>query len=349
MTDEELLARGLPSAVPRNVRWHALVRRSAPALAAWATLMLLELYVMVASGDQDIDIDTDTDSGTSVADWSVLVVLAALLPAMAVAGYAVSRITSARVRQAVGWVSIVAGLASDTYQADGWSALPAEAVDVAVVLLILAATGSGLGSLLGWALRTTFTHLRSAGQLIARALPVVLLTLLVFFNNTVWYIAANLSTGRVWLLAGCLVVIALAFTVTESVHVCRPLFAPLRRSEHLNVVAVTALAQSIQALVLALVTGAIFFVMGLVVLNDTVLDHLTDGNPVRSHWLDLALPIDQALAHITLILVALTFMYLSARAATDPKHRTEFVDPLLDDLRHTLAADRTAGAKRYPL
>lgn len=329
--------------------WHAVVRRSAPALAAWATLMLLELYVLVASGDQDIDISTSP----SFADWSVLVALAAVLPLMAVVAFAVSRIPSPRARGLIAWGSIAAGLASDVYQAGGWPAVRTEAVDIVVILLILAATGSGLGAILGWSLRTTFGHLRSAGQLLARALPVVLLTLLVFFNNTVWYIAANLETTRIWLLAGCMTAIALAFTVAESLHVCRPLLAdtepPLRRSEGVKVVAVVSLAQSIQALVLALVTGVIFFVMGLVVLNGPVLDHLTDGNPARSQWLDIALPVDQALAHITLILIAMTNMYLSARAATDAKHRADFIDPLLDDLRATLALRGAAAAKRYPL
>ena len=73
------------------------------------------------------------------------------------------------------------------------------------------------------------------------------------------------------------------------------------------------------------------------------------GNPARSQWLDIALPVDQALAHITLILIAMTNMYLSARAATDAKHWADFIDPLLDDLRATLALHRTAAAKRYPL
>ncbi|MBX7448577.1 hypothetical protein GR927_11325 [Mycolicibacterium sp. 3033] len=329
--------------------WHAVVRRSAPALAAWAVLMLAELYVLVASGDQDIDISTSP----SFADWSVLVVLAALVPLMAAVAFAVSRIASPRARGLIAWGSIAAGLASDTYQAGGWTAFGTEVIDVAVVLVILAATGLGFGAILGWALRTTFTHLRSAGQLFARALPVVLLTLLVFFNNTVWYIAANLETSRIWLLVGGMAAIALAFTVTESIHACRPLLdetdPSLRRVERVNVVAVVSLAQSIQALVLALVTGVIFFLMGLVVLNATVLDHLTDGNPARIQWLDIALPVDQALAHITIILTAMTFMYLSARAASDAKHRADFVDPLIADLRAALALHRPGGAKRYPL
>lgn len=334
---EWFLVRGMPAVLTRRARWHAVIRRSAPALAAWATLMLLELYVLVASGNQDIDI-----SGTpTFADWSVLVVLVSLLPAMAAVAYAVTRIKSARVRQIIAFAAILCGLASDTYEAGTWNVLSVEAVDVLVVILILAGTASGAGALLGWGIRVTAAHLRSTGQLMARALPVVLLTLLVFFNSTVWYISANLETARVWQLVICMAAIAFAFIVTESVHATRPLLErpqPLARSERVNGVAVIALAQSIQVLVLSALTGGLFFVMGLIVLNTAVLDHLTGGNALQVHWQDIALPIDRSLAHITVILIAMTFMYLSARAATDVKHRTEFVDPVLDDLRVTLDA-----------
>ena len=359
--EEWFLARGMPAVLTHQGRLHAIVRRSAPALAAWAVLMVLNLYVLIASGDQDIDI---TDAPT-LADWSVLVVLAVMLPAMAAAAYAVARVPSARARQLIAYACIVAGLASDTYEDGVWDLLAIEATDVVVVLLILAGTASGLGALLSWALRVTFDHLRSAGQLMARALPVVLLTFLVFFNSTVWFIAANLETFRIWQLAGCLAAIAIAFVGTESVHVTRSLLArpaeavdqpptvettplagipepqhvePLRRSERVNVVAVAVLAQSIQVLVISLVTGFLFFVMGLVILNGAVLNHLTDASPTQSRWLDIPLPIDQALVHMTIILVAMTFMYLSARVAADPAHRTDFVDPMLDDLRLTLTA-----------
>jgi hypothetical protein len=48
-----------------------------------------------------------------------------------------------------------------------------------------------------------------------------------------------------------------------------------------------------------------------------------------------------------MFLGALTFMYVSARAAGDGEYRAQFLDPLMDDLRLTLVARdryRTATA-----
>ena len=48
------------------------------------------------------------------------------------------------------------------------------------------------------------------GELFVRALPVVLLTVVVFFNNTyAWLLAATIGRGRLWL-------IALAFLVARD-------------------------------------------------------------------------------------------------------------------------------------
>ena len=39
-----------------------------------------------------------------------------------------------------------------------------------------------------------------------------------------------------------------------------------------------------------------------------------------------------------MMLTAITFMYLAAKAVTDKEYRSQFLDPLLDDLRLTLVA-----------
>jgi hypothetical protein len=48
--------------------------------------------------------------------------------------------------------------------------------------------------------------------------------------------------------------------------------------------------------------------------------------------------VPQALIQITMFLGALTFMYISARAAGDGEYRSQYLDPLTDDLRRTLVA-----------
>lgn len=59
--------------------------------------------------------------------------------------------------------------------------------------------------------------------------------------------------------------------------------------------------------------------------------------------MEAALP--DSLIHICLFLGALTFMYISARAAGDAEYRSTFFDPLIDDLNTTLIArNRYRGA-----
>lgn len=61
--------------------------------------------------------------------------------------------------------------------------------------------------------------------------------------------------------------------------------------------------------------------------------------------LGFTLPVPDSLIRMTLFLGALTFMYISARAAGDPEYRSTFLDPLIDDLQATLVArNRYQGA-----
>ena len=52
-----------------------------------------------------------------------------------------------------------------------------------VFAAILALTACGAGSILGWAAQMTMSNLTAVGSLVTRALPLLLLTFLVFFNS----------------------------------------------------------------------------------------------------------------------------------------------------------------------
>lgn len=106
----------------------------------------------------------------------------------------------------------------------------------------------------------------------------------------------------------------------------------------MNLLLVVTISQLTQMLLLAAVTGAVFFTMGLIVLNPAVSDKLTNGAPVQSVWFDVTLPISVAHLHVTALLTALTFMYVSVRAVGDGEYRKEFLDPLLAEMERALAA-----------
>jgi hypothetical protein len=114
--------------------------------------------------------------------------------------------------------------------------------------------------------------------------------------------------------------------------------APLKKSERLNVVFVLAVSQLAQIMVVAVVTTAIYLILGLIVLSPELLNEWTHTYKSSATVLGFTLPVPDSLIHMTLFLGALTFMYISARAAGDAEYRSTFLDPLIDDLDTTLAA-----------
>jgi hypothetical protein len=113
----------------------------------------------------------------------------------------------------------------------------------------------------------------------------------------------------------------------------------LTRGEWLNVMFVAAASQIAQILMVAVVTAAIFFTLGLLVLSRPILADWTKGaGSVQGTVLGMTLPVPQALIHVTMFVGAMTFMYISSRTVSDADYRTRFFDPLIDDVRVTLVA-----------
>ena len=107
-----------------------------------------------------------------------------------------------------------------------------------------------------------------------------------------------------------------------------------------------AASQVGQVLTVALLTGGIFFILGLILVSPPLLDSWTRGaGRPDGQLLGMTLPIPDALIQTAMVLTAITFMYLSAKAVTDKEYRATFVDPMLDELRLTLVArDRYRSA-----
>lgn len=358
------LERGLPSVLTRRARWRRLLPRSAPMLSAYAALQacILAVYSIVGGGDIEI-----TGKPTP-AEWVVLAIVALTLPLMALVGWLVSRLRSGRTRAGVATIS-VAVVACVATAGSGLTQLVQEA---AVVLVVLILTGCGAGAVVGWAVRMMLSHFVTVGALAVRALPVVLLTALVFFNTYVWLMAATISGDRLGLAMAFLISIAAAFVISATVERVRPMlqsttvlpkdterladtpFAtmpdapaapPLKKAERLNVVFVLATSQLVQILVVAAVTTTIYLLLGLIILTPSLLNEWTHTYTSTATVLGWTLPLPDSLMHMCLFLGALTFMYISARAAGDAEYRSTFLDPQIDDLHTTLIArNRYRGA-----
>lgn len=351
------LERGLPSVIGHRGRWRHVVSRSAPVLAGWATLLIASWFVVFASDDSDVDLDADPTALQLLA----LIVLVAIAPAVLFVIWAVSRLRSVAARRVIAWVSIIGAIASDLYEDDVLDAVHDIAIDVVSAAAIVIGTGLGLGAIAGWALRTTLVHFRSAARLLFRALPVVLLTILVFFNAPVWTVSSNLDALRTGLLAAFLGAVATSYLIAGLRDSIGPLMRswqeapesgetptaianggagrrPLTRVERANVLLVAATSQIIQAAAIAVVIGLLYFVLGMIVLNPANVGHLTGGGPLQTQWLGVTVPAAPAHLRVTLFLMALTYMFICARAVGDGEYRSSFLDPLLEELRTTFDA-----------
>ncbi len=333
-------------------------------LAAYAALQACVLPVYLITGGHDVEITAQPTTSELI----VLVIVGLMLPLAAIVGWLVSRSRSGRTRAAVATIAVViVGCVAATVS--GISQLAQDAVVVAVVLIL---TGCGVGSVIGWAVRMMLSHLTTVGALTVRALPVVLLTALVFFNGYVWLMATTISGDRLGLAMAFLVSIAAAFVISATRDRVRPMLqsttvlpkdterladtpfatmpdtpdcTPLKRAERSNVVFVLAASQLAQILVVAVVTAGIYLILGLIVLSPSLLNEWTHTYRSTATVLGFTLPVPDSLIHMVLFLGALTFMYISARAAGDAEYRSTFLDPLIGDLHTTLVArNRYRGA-----
>jgi len=361
------LERGLPFVLTRRARWRRLWPRSAPILAAYGTLQACILPIYLITGGHDVEITGEPTTSQLI----VLAIIGLALPLMAIVGWLVSRSRSGRTRAGIATIAVVT-VACVAATVGGAADLAQGAVVVAAVLML---TGCGVGSVVGWAVRTMLSHLATVGALVVRALPVVLLTALVFFNTYVWLMAATISGNRLGLAMGFLVSIAAAFVISATRERVKPMLqstaalpndpkdterladtpfatlpdaadcAPLKRAERLNVIFVLATSQLAQIVVVAVVTATIYLILGVIILDPSLLNEWTHTYKSTATVLGFTLPVPDSLIHMTLFLGALTFMYVSARAAGDAEYRSTFLDPLIDDLHTTLIArNRYRGA-----
>ena len=358
--DAWFLDRGLPAVLRPGALVRRLWPRSAPALAGFAVFMANSALVVAITGKHTIDID----GHPTRTEWFILALLVLVLPIAALVGWLVSRIATVRARSVAATVAMTIAIAGAIIGGPSPRLLVDLVFEAVVVAAILVLTACGVGSILGWAVQMTMSNLAAAGSLATRALPLLLLTFLVFFNSPVWLMAATVSRPRLWLALVFLTVIAAAFVVTVTADRVRPIMEgnpaddysarlagtpfetmpepvsvrALSRGERLNVLFVVVASQLSQILIIAAMTALLFLILGLILLSPELLAAWTRNGRSDGSVLGMTIPVPDSLIQITFFLGAVTFMYISARTVSDTEYRTRFFDPLVDDLRLTLRA-----------
>lgn len=359
--DAWFLDRGLPAVLRPGALVRRLWPRSAPAFAAFAVFMANSALVVAVTGKHTIDID----GHPTRTEWFVLAMLVLVLPLAVFVGWLVSRLSTVRARSVAATVAVTVAIAGGFLGGPSPRVLVDLIFEAVVFAAIIALTACGAGSILGWAAQMTMSNLAAAGALMTRALPLLLLTFLVFFNSPVWLMAATISRARLWLALLFLIVVAAAFVVSVTSDRVKPMMAAgdpavdhskrlagtpfetmpdpataraLSRVERFNVMFVVAASQLSQILIIAGMTALLFLILGLILLSPELLAEWTRNGRSDGTVLGMTIPVPDALIQMTFFLGALTFMYISARTVSDADYRTRFFDPLIDDLRLTLTA-----------
>jgi hypothetical protein len=147
----------MPAVLTSRARCRHLLPRSAPALAAYATVVTALLAVYFLLGTSEIYID----GAPTPAERIVLAVIALAVPLAALIGWGVSRLRSPRAQFVVAIAAVAVAAVAGVIQG-GQSHLLGTVI---VVLAVLVLTATGGGAVLAWATRLTMTQAISRSRL----------------------------------------------------------------------------------------------------------------------------------------------------------------------------------------
>lgn len=371
MTDDRrvhewFLHRGLPLVLTRRVRSRRLVDRSAPMVSALGALTASTMAAAELT-------DGDPDLGYVARLGVITVVLIAAPFALEVLHRTGTRLGRAG-RRSTALLVMVTFVVVMPLAIDGWtSAALAEApVFLLVSLLAIWLTYLGFGSIALWAFRFAWQQLGALGTLMSRALPLLMLTVVVYFTGELWQLAARMTRQRLWETIAFLAVVAILFmvaTIRDEVRALRddraaqrdpaellagtplavtgdhhPPRTPLSRGEQVNVVAVMVVAQAIQVVLFTAGLFAFFVALGVIAVPDevTVLWSAEQScavgePPCAGTWFGVNLPLPQTVVHMSLFVAVLSGLYFTVSTSVDPLYRQRFFDPLIADVAVSLA------------
>jgi len=248
-------------------------------------------------------------------------------------------------------------------------------VTVAAVLLLLLLTYLGAGSILAWAAKVAVKQVNAVGTLASKALPLLMIVILLsFIAAEVWQLVdpRYMDRGRLWGSVGFLILLGGLFLRSVVSDEMRELeeeqsdstaellrrrlrgtplapyvrddydggVKPLSRPERFNIALVFFLAQAVQIVFFALLVFAFFVVFGTIAVTDELMEAwlMHPPDPEGGRLFGVSIPVPNELIQVSIFLAAFSALYFAGAAATDPVYRDKFFDPLVADIRVSLAA-----------
>ena len=365
---EWFLHRGLPLVLTRRVRSRALMARAAPAVAGVGALTAAVLLLAEWTGGDPQVVVLLRLAGITTVLAAAPVALEVLHRRSTTAARLGRRTTALAV---MGIFVLVMPFAVSGLSAAALAEVP---VFLTVTVLTIWLTYIGLGSIALWAFRFAWEQVGALGTLLSRALPLLMLTVVVYFTGELWQLSARVTRERLWQTIGFLAAVGLAFmvaTIRDEVSALRqdrtrqsdpgallaetPLArlapgtpTPLSWPERVNVVAVMVVAQAIQVVLFTTGLFLFFIALGFVAVPPDVLV-LWSGEqscpvgvpPCDGTWFGVHVPVPQTVVHMSLFVAVLSGLYFTVSTSVDPLYRERFFEPLISDVAVSLAGRDT--------
>jgi hypothetical protein len=363
---EWFLRRGLPLVLTRRVRSRDLIVRSAPVVSGVGAVTAVTMLLAEVTAD-------DPDYGYAVRLGSIAAALVAAPFALYLLHHSGTRLGEAGRRTAALLVMAIFVVVMPV-TVDGWSAATAAEAPIFVLITLVTIwlTYIGFGSIALWAFRFASVQLGALGTLMSRALPLLILTVVVFFTGELWQLSARMTRQRLWQVIGFLALIALLFmvaTIRDEVRALRedraeqsdpsellagtplagcidhdPVRTPLPTGEQLNVVAVMVVSQAIQVVFFTAGLFAFFLALGVIAIPyDVAVLWSAEATcsvgqpPCAGTWFGIHIPVPQTIVHTSLFVAVLSGLYFTVSTSVDPLYRQRFFDPLIADVAVSLA------------
>ena len=228
-----------------------------------------------------------------------------------------------------------------------------------LLALIYAIVGIGLLSIVRWAGGRLVCQLAASLVLLTRAVPVLLIFMIVLFINTeMWQVFSDVSDPALAGVVALFLAVGSVFIASRLPREVRELELdvaadpPLARRQRFNVGLVMFVSQGLQVLVVAVLVGAFFVAFGALAITPAVVEtwigakpHAIAGHPALS----------EELIKVSSALAAFSGLYYAIAVLSDAAYREEFLEELQTSLRETfgdrasyLEARRAAPAAVAP-
>ncbi|MBW3652277.1 MAG: hypothetical protein KY433_01535, partial [Actinobacteria bacterium] len=207
------------------------------------------------------------------------------------------------------------------------------------LVLIYLVVGIGLLSILRWTAARLVGQLAASLMLLTRAVPVLLIFMIVLFINTeMWQVFSDVSDPALFGVIALFIAVGSGFVGSRLPREVRELEQevaadpPLTTRQRFNVGLVMFVSQGLQVLVVAVLVGAFFVAFGALAITPDVVESWIGRRP---HAIAGSSSTSIELLKVSSGLAAFSGLYYAIAVLTDPAYRAEFLDELQTSLRET--------------